>query len=298
METVGVVMVNYNGQNYNKECIDSIFNSNYKNIKIYIIDNCSVDNSVEELEKLYGNKVTLIKGDKNRGFAGATNIGIKLALEDKVDYVLLLNNDTVIDNKMIKNMIQVSKRNGGAVISPKIYYYDPSNIIWSAGGKIKWECGCTRQYGMGKKDCSEYDEEKEVDFATGCCMLIPVDVIKNIGILSEEYFLYFEDTDFCVKLKRNGYKIIYDPTAFMFHKVSASSGGLNSKIFIYYYTRGRFLFNSKFNNDFFKHKIYIFIWMVKNILSWMVNGNKELIVATFDAIKDYKHNKFGKSEKY
>ena len=139
LQKIAIILVNYNGKEHNEECIKSIFNSSYDNLEVIVVDNDSKDGSPELLREQFGNKINLIMTGKNLGFSGANNIGISKALENGCEYVVLLNNDTLIDKDLISNMIKASKEENNAVISPKIYYYDDKNIIWSAGADMRWK---------------------------------------------------------------------------------------------------------------------------------------------------------------
>ncbi len=297
MYRIGIVIVNYNGIIHNQECIDSILNSSYSNIEIIIVDNKSVDSSIEELERIYNENITVIKNTENLGFAGGTNIGIKYAISNGCDYVLLLNNDTVIDKNMIGYMLKTSRENYNAVVSPKIYYYEPSNVIWSAGGEINWNRGYTIQYGMGKIDNGQWDDKREVSFATGCCILIPRRVIEKVGLIQEEYFLYFEDTDYCVNIRKCGFKIIYEPMAKMYHKVSATTGGDNNINYVYYIIRNRLLFNHKYNNNKVIPYVYILLSIMKKCAVWIFRKRYDLVKCSIIAIYDFKKKVNGKKEK-
>ncbi len=291
LQKIAIILVNYNGKEYNEECIKSIFNSSYDNLEVIVVDNDSKDGSPELLREQFGNKINLIMTGKNLGFSGANNIGISKALENGCEYVVLLNNDTLIDKDLISNMIKASKEENNAVISPKIYYYDDKNIIWSAGADMKWKKGLTDQRGINQKDDGSYNKREEVEFGTGCCLLIPVEVIKKVGYLTDDYFLYYEDTDYCMRVRENGFKIVYEPTAVLYHKESASTGGNLSKLYIYYNTRNRLMFNERFNK---KNKITYMLYfyctrLVKCIL-WLLKGRIDLIKVTLLAIDDYKKN--------
>ena len=124
LQKIAIILVNYNGKEYNEECIKSIFNSSYDNLEVIVVDNDSKDGSPELLREQFGNKINLIMTGKNLGFSGANNIGISKALENGCEYVVLLNNDTLIDKDLISNMIKASKEENNAVISPKIYLKD------------------------------------------------------------------------------------------------------------------------------------------------------------------------------
>lgn len=294
---IGIVLVNYNGEKFNDDCLESIFNSDYKNYEIIIVDNNSLDNSVDILKQKYSNKIKLIELKENLGFSVANNVGIELAIKNNCDYILLLNNDTIINKDMITTMVNASD-DKKYVVSPKIYYYSNKDIIWSAGGKIDWNKGMTIQYGMGEEDSCAVNKKYEIDFATGCCMLIPTTVIKTIGLLSDEYFLYYEDTDYCVRIRRAGFKIIYEPKAVMYHRVSASTGGTKSPLYIYYMTRNRLIFNKKFNK---RNIIAMSYFYTTTIIKAIINKIKKqdyIVEETKRGILDYKDSVSGKSDRF
>lgn len=291
---IGVIIVNYNGKNFISSCIRSALLSSYPNCLIIVVDNASADSSVESLENEFGNKIVLIKNERNLGFSGGNNIGIQYALNNNCDFVLLLNNDTEIDKNLISNMVKAASENNNAIISPKIYYYNESSKIWSAGGGINWKKGLSFHYGMNEIDIGQYDKRKEIDFATGCCILIHKSVFERIGYLAEEYFLYFEDTDFCVRAKRAGIKIVYEPSAKLWHKISSTTGGETSLITLYYSNRNRLYFNNKFNKE---NRVYYltYFYMTRFIkfIIWLTEGHIGRIKVVIKAIRDYKSNKVG-----
>lgn len=291
---IGIILVNFNGKLYNEQCINSIKLSTYSNYSIYVVDNNSSDNSVEILKEKFRDGITIIENDDNLGFSCANNIGIKKALDDGCNYILMLNNDTVIENNMIEEMLDISLKNHGSVVSPKIYYYDNKHIIWSAGGNINWVKGLPIQYGIDKVDSNEFSYEREVQFATGCCILIPKGVIEKIGLLSDKYFLYYEDTDYSIRMINGGVKIIYAPNAKMYHKVSASTGGSKSKLLIYYMTRNRLLFNKKFNKKYIISTLYFYITFIIKSIIWIFKGEAYIPKTMIMAIKDFYKKEYGK----
>jgi len=132
---------------------------NYENYMVIVVDNASTDNSVKNLEEEFKDRITIIKNNENLGFSGANNIGIEYALQNGCEFVILLNNDTVIDKDLIHNMVSTSLSNDNAIISPKIYYYNEPNKIWSAGGGINWKKGLSYHYGFNKIDKGQFDEQ-------------------------------------------------------------------------------------------------------------------------------------------
>lgn len=291
---VGIILVNYNGAKFNGECIKSIKESTYRNYEIIVVDNASNDNSVELLEAQFKNDITIIKSDINLGFSEGNNLGIKHALEKECEFILLLNNDTTIAKDMIEVMVEKSIIKNNAVISPKIYYYDNPNTIWSAGAKMEWKRGIPAQNGLNEDDNNVYDNEELVEIATGCCLLFNKYIIEKVGLLSNEYFLYYEDTDFTTKIVRSGFDIVYLPTAKMYHKVSASTGGVESSNYIYYNTRNRLIFNGKYNKSNRATYIpYFYVTRIIKCIKWCLSGRRDLIKASIDGIKDYYNGNVG-----
>lgn len=193
--------------------------------------------------------------NKNLGFSGGNNQGIKQALARNADAVLLLNDDTKVDPHAIRHLANAlfSKSNIGMAV-PKIYFYPGfeyhkgryrkpqlGKVLWYAGGKIDWNNCIGIHRGVDEVDHGQYDAMEDVRFATGCCLLIKREVFEKIGFLDERYFLYLEDLDFNVRAKKAGYQIIYEPKAVVWHK-NAQSSGSGSALHDYFFTRNRLLF--------------------------------------------------------
>lgn len=192
--------------------------------------------------------LVLILNKKNYGFAKGNNIGIKFALEIlNPKYILLLNNDTVVDPSFLIELVKVAETSEKiGITGPKMYYMDPPNMLWSAGGKINMYFGHW-QRGMNEYDQGRFEKIEEVDFIAGACMLIKQAVFRKIGLIPIDYFLGWEDIDFCIKAKRNGFKCIYVPTARIWHKVSASYRRVKRKYLqVKLGARNRILFRQKY----------------------------------------------------
>lgn len=220
---VAVVILNYNNPHDTIECVNSLMRNSYENFEVILIDNGSTDNSVEMLKTLKYRNLTFIRNEKNLGFAGGCNIGIRHALRSGADYVLLLNNDTVVREDFLDSLMeQALKHPDAGVIGPKIYFYDESNKIWFAGGYIDWKYDGAH-VGYGKPDAGEYNAEKPVEFVTGCAMLVKREVLERVGLLDSSLFLYQEDVDFCIRVRKAGYKCIYIPYPHVWHKGGATT---------------------------------------------------------------------------
>lgn len=239
---VGIILLNYNSGNDTIECINSIKEITYSNYKIIVVDNKSTDNSIEDIKAKYKD-VDIIENSTNGGFAYGNNIGIKYALDHDVDYVLLLNNDTVVEKNFLEEMVDISIKEEIYVLGCRINYFYDKSKIWYSGGKINWN----KFYGEHIQDEKATEDIIEVDFITGCCMLLRKEVVQQF-LLPEEYFMYFEDVDYCIQLKDNGYKLMVAQNPLIYHKVSASSGGEESPFFIRYWNRNRIILMNKYKN--------------------------------------------------
>src|SRR3989338_7606720 len=185
---IAIVILNWNGKTDTKECLNSLKNITYPNYEIILVDNGSVDGSVEMLEKEHP-EIMLIKNKENLGFTGGNNVGIKKALEHNADYVLLLNNDTIVEPDFLGTMVGVAEQDASiGIIGPKIYYYSLPYVIWSAGGKYISFLGKARTNGINQTDGPEYNVQKKVSWVTGCAMMIKREVFEKIGLLKEQYF--------------------------------------------------------------------------------------------------------------
>jgi GT2 family glycosyltransferase len=227
---VTIVIVNWNGWEDTIECLESLYRIDYPNYEIIVVDNHSHDDSVKRIKDYTeGKELTVIENEENYGFAEGNNIGIKYALKYlDPEYILLLNNDTVVDKDFLKELINAGEKNTHiGILGPKIYYYDKTDVIWSAGCRISWKFGRGIQIGTGEVDKGQYDDQKEVEYVSGSAFLIKTEVIDEIGLMDKNYFLYFEESDWTLRANQAGYKSLYVPAAKIRHKVSRSGGGIS-----------------------------------------------------------------------
>ena len=237
LKNIAIILVNYNGLKDTVECVESLKRlKDLDETEIIIVDNGSNENEGAELKKLYPD-ITVIISKENLGFAGGNNLAIDYAIRKRFPYILLLNNDTVVDESLLENLI--CEQDGMSIIVPKMLYYFNKKTIWYGGGEINRKTGNAIHYHINEIDQEEVSTVVECSFATGCCMLIPCSVINKIGKFNDTYFMYCEDTEFCLRAVNNGIKIRYVPSAKLWHKVSQSTGGDESAFSIYYMTRNR-----------------------------------------------------------
>ncbi|QQG43522.1 MAG: glycosyltransferase family 2 protein [Candidatus Daviesbacteria bacterium] len=257
-----VVVLNYKVKKEVLECIKSLAKSVgfNKDFKVLVIDNNSADGSVEALKKKFP-KIPLIVTQKNLGFTGGNNVGIKYVLERGAEYILILNPDTVVEKNAVENLLNETKKYQSGIIGPKIYF-GTGKKIWYAGGILDMRNVLGKHRGVDELDSGQYNQAEETDYVTGAAMLISAKVFNKIGLFDERYFLYYEDADFCMRAKQAGFKVWYTPNSLIHHK-NARSTGLGSPLQDYYITRNRMLFASKFAP--FRTRFALFREALKNM---------------------------------
>lgn len=217
---VGIIILNWNGYEVTKECLASLSNIDYPNYEVFLVDNGSVDGSPEKLAEEFAG-ITMIRNKENLGFTGGNNAGIRRALDESVDYVLLLNNDTEVAPQFLSELIRAAENDKQVgLLNPKIMYFEPSDRIWYAGGSFNIWKGIASHRGSREVDRGRYNSIEEVTFITGCAFLIKVEVIRKIGLLDECFFYTCEDTDWSVRSLHAGYKALYVPSSVIWHKES------------------------------------------------------------------------------
>lgn len=257
MKKVFLVILNYKGEADTVDLLDSIKRLKKTDFELYtvIVDNSSDDPiKIKPLDFKELN-LHLIFNKENLGFAGGNNVGIRYALKNEADYIIILNNDTLVDQLFVDEIVKAADSDESAgIVTPKIFFakgyefhkgrYKESElgkVIWYAGGSIDWKNVIGNHRGLDEVDKGQFDEDGETQMATGCCSLVKKEVLEEVGLYDDRYFLYFEDADFSERVKKAGYKIMYEPKAIIWHK-NAQSTGAGSNLQTYFQTRNRLLF--------------------------------------------------------
>lgn len=264
---VSVILVNFNGFKDTVECIKSLKQINYDNYNIIVVDNGSTLKPHEkELQYIFDNSY-YIKTNENLGFSGGNNVGITAAINNAAEYILLLNNDTVVTSQFLNILVDEAKRRDNkAIITGKIYYYANQREIWYGGGwyDFKKGIGChERNHMIDEKNQSP--SVRSISFATGCMMLIPVQLINDIGLLDESFFLYAEDTEYCLRALKNKNKIYFCENAIIYHKVSRSTTKMSTPA-LYYMIRNSIRVAKKYSNSKIGPLIYWAIFCLKRVV--------------------------------
>jgi GT2 family glycosyltransferase len=216
--TTAIVVLNWNSGEMTAECIRSLLRMNTDRFEIIVVDNGSKDDSREDLRRQFP-EVTILHQDHNLGFAAGSNVGMRVALERGFQYVLPLNNDTVVDPAFLAELHHAAHQHPqAALISPKIYFEDVPNRVWWAGGSFSLWTGMAKHIGRKVVDRNQFDRDARIDWATGCAALIRSDILKELGLFDEVFFAYAEDLDLSLRLRKAGYEIWYAPKARLWHK--------------------------------------------------------------------------------
>ncbi len=293
-----VVVLNYNGWEVTRDCLDSLqkLKRNDFQVDLLVVDNGSTDDSVKKLRLAYP-EVNFLLNQYNLGFSEGNNVGVRWALKNGADFVLLLNNDTTISPDLISILYEAAlKQKIGGIFCPKIYFapgfethperYKSSElgkVIWYAGGQIDWENMLASHRGVDEVDKGQYDVMIKTAYATGCCMLIRREVWETVGYFDKKFYMYYEDLDLSIRASRKGYGIYYVPQAYLWHKNAVSAGGAGSETQIYYITRNRMLIGMRYAPWRTKLALY------REALNLLMRGNR----TQKKAIGDFLRKKYG-----
>lgn len=246
---VFVIIVNFNGWKDTIECIESLNSLRLPYLSIIVVDNNSNDDESRQILKSESSekRFELILSKYNGGFSYGNNLGIRLALAKNADFVLLINNDTIVEEDFITPLIEFLKKNiNCGAISPRInFFYDKKKIWYDGGDFNKFICKA-KHFRFEKVEAKSRGYCK-TNYLTGCCILLPKKVIDDVGLLDERFFLYGEDTEYCLRIKKMGYSLFWDSDCVIYHKVSASTGRYTKQT-LYYQVRNNLIIGEMYQN--------------------------------------------------
>ena len=223
LRSVNLFVLNWNGRDLTLDCLSSLEKITYPNVKVYVIDNGSSDNSVTAIRNQFPD-YEIIGLPENYGFARGNNAGFEL-VKQKADYTIFLNNDTIVDPNFVEPLINAMESNSTVKQStPKIFYADNLDYIWFGGGKVSLWAGWIRHLGIRQKDSMQFSFDRNVDYATGCCVCMRTVDFESIGMFDESFLMYGEDVDLSLRFRKQGGQILFVPESKIWHKVSSSIG--------------------------------------------------------------------------
>ncbi|MEM8530182.1 MAG: glycosyltransferase family 2 protein [Chloroflexota bacterium] len=236
-----IIVLCYNGIDLTLECLESLRHIAYENYDVLIVDNASHDGTPAKVREYFPN-VHVIETGANLGFAAGNNVGLRYALQHQYDYALLLNNDTEVTPDFLRALIDVAESDASiGVFGPTICYHEQPDIVWSAGGTIDWQRGNSGMIGLGEHQSTLPNQPRDVDFVTGCALLCKCRVLERIGLLDERFFMYYEESEWCARATRAGFRIVHVPQSHILHKIPLDARA-DQPYVAYYMTRNRLLF--------------------------------------------------------
>jgi GT2 family glycosyltransferase len=221
---LAIVLVNWNSFELTKDTLESLQQTTYTNYDCIIVDNGSVDGSRDLIEKTFPDCIVL-KSATNKGFTGGNNIGMEFALQNGYEFIMMLNNDVAVEPNFLEPLIaRLNQDPTIGAVQPLIYFHHDRNKIWNAGSTFNTLLGIYSTPDYNKKDPGHRfkNKSKKIDWITGCAFMIRASVLKNVGLLKEAFFMYYEDVDFSFRIKTAGYKLDYEPNSVIYHLAGMS----------------------------------------------------------------------------
>ena len=304
---VCIVLLNYNGTDDAIECLASLNDISYDNYNIVIVDNASTDDSMDRLDeylrtlddeyKVFSSpeqamecnesqaRWTLLQTCHNGGFGYGNNIGIKYALTNNADYILTINNDTVVDPNFLEPMVELCEKDKYiGIVSGKIYYYDRPDVIWFNGGSFNRYTAKVGHANFNEKDIGQCPPET-ITFISGCVWLVPRAIFVHIGLINEEYFMYVEDLEYSQRVLSQGYTLKVCQKSHIWHKVGGSTGGYLSEFSIYWMARNKTKFVRRFI-PIHRQLIGVLYLGIIDSLKWLLKMKIKLVRCHFKGVID------------
>jgi len=264
---VYIIILNTNRRDDTIACLESLSKSTYNNLKIIVLDNNSADGSVDAIRLAYPN-VQIINLTENLGYAGNNNVGIEEAMKQGADWILVLNEDTILDPECMAELINVGEGDSKiGIVGPMVYHHNEPTVIQSAGGMLGkyWQ---SQHLGQNEEDTGKFNAPHSVEWISGCAILVRRAAIENAGMLDASFFIYWEETEWCIRVARSGWKIVHVPQAKIWHK-GVQRDYQPKPSFTYYGTRNQLLTLSKHHAP-LNVMLYNWLQTVRTLVSWTV----------------------------
>jgi GT2 family glycosyltransferase len=291
------VILNTNRRDDTLACLASLNANTFANVKALVLDNASKDGSVEAIRSAYP-EAEIIALSQNLGYAGNNNVGIRAALKRDADWVLVLNEDTILDPECLAHLVAVGESDPSiGIVGPMVYHFDKPDVIQSAGGKLgpHWE---SVHLSENQREQGEFLLPHEVDWISGCGIMVRRGVIENQGVIDERYFYYWEETEWCIRAAKGGWRIVHVPQAKLWHKGVQSDYQPNPQI-TYYSTRNRLLTLSKHGAP-ASMQLVAWVQFARTLASWTIRpkwrGKREHRNAMCKGISDYLRGRWGQMQ--
>lgn len=262
-----IVILNTNRRDDTLACLETLGKSTYSNINVIVLDNSSTDGSVEAIRSAFPD-VQIINLTENLGYAGNNNVGIAEAIKQEADWVLVLNEDTLLDPNCLAELVKVGESDPKiGIVGPMVYHHNEPGVIQSAGGMLGkyWQ---SQHLGKNEDDHGQFQNPHYVEWISGCAILVRRAAIEQAGPLDASFFIYWEETEWCIRIARDGWKIAHVPQAKLWHK-GVQRDYQPKPSFTYYGTRNQLLTLSKHNAP-FGVRVYNLFQIFRTLVSWSV----------------------------
>ena len=270
---VAIVILNFRGYEDTITCLNSLKSNISSNVKIIVVDNNSADGSAEKLSLI--ENITIINSSVNLGYAGGNNLGIRVAKDEGYEYICVLNNDTIITSDFISPIIQLlANRNDIGIIGPLILENTTEEIVQSSGAEIRLHKGIVPILNHGVLRSKITEELIPCDYVGGACMVFRSSLLDEIGDIPENYFLFYEETEWCLRTKRSGYEVLCYTAPSIIHKGSVSISKVSGLV-EYLMQRNRIVFVKRNANVF--QKMYFYPYLIATTLKDSLKDRKKLI---------------------
>lgn len=290
---VGIIVLNWNGYSDTSQCLDSISRIEYSNYQTYVIDNNSTDGSPDRLEDEF-ERCVHIRKEENTGFADGCNVGIKEAISDQCDYVLLLNNDATVEEDFLSPLVETAESNQNVAAVGGIIYHPGKERIWFSGGKIH------HRFAKIERETEILSmTEYQTEWVISALMLLNVDYLKSYGYLNDDYFFGSEDQEFCYLARKRGWNLFINPESKIIHNTHSTSGSLNG-FQVYHNTYNRIYFANNCLD--YTDRVIFYSYFLFNrigfILYSVLKQRFDLVLSVFQALYDYSKDEQRKATEY
>ncbi len=289
------VILNTNRREDTLECLASLQQNAYPNHKTIVLDNQSTDGSVQAIHSSFPN-VQILELQENLGYAGNNNIGIEAALAQGADWVFVLNEDTILDPECLSNLIKAGESDSQiGIVGPMVYHHNEPDIIQSAGGILskRWD---SIHIAQNERDIGQFDQTHSVDWISGCAIMVRRGVIQQVGMLDVRFFYYWEETEWCLRAGKAGWKVVHVPDAKLWHKGVRRDYQPRPHV-TYYDTRNRLLMQAKHHAP-FGVRIYTWSKILSTLISWTVKPRwrsmRDHRNAMFRGMVDFSFHRLGR----
>jgi GT2 family glycosyltransferase len=289
-----VVVLSNNRPDDTLACLSSLYRSDYQNYRVLLLDYDSPEDALQAIRTEYA-EVEIVPLAENLGYAGNNNVGIKMALERGAGWILLLNNDTLLDPACLSRMVDVGEADAHiGMLGPMVYHFDEPNVIQSAGGVLEkhWN---SIHLGMNETDHGQFQSVRQVDWLSGCAILVRRALIEQVGTLDSDYFLYWEETEWCIRASQAGWKIFHVPGAKLWHK--GVKRNYEPRPYVTYYMTRNSLFTLSKHKAPLSVRILAYSRILKTLLSWSLKprwrSKRDHRDAMWRGVVDFFHHRMG-----